>query len=194
MKFAARGAVLTVLMSGFALSGCSLIAPQAADTSPARSTEEPAVVDEVIAALEPLTGEDGHPDTQRLFETLIDAGYDPEDLESTLDVSPLGNEVPSKVFGVRAEEGCVVGEIRGGEAFAQLMAPSESTGACLLGDVERPEGVNAPAGEERTDGDADNGAGHIPGEDINRPRSDTSAPVEGDSGSDGGSPPELGGD
>lgn len=222
MTFHARAAAPVLLLSSLALTGCSLF-QQPVDPGPAQPTEEPAVVDEVIAALEPLTGdEESLPNSQELFDALIEAGYDPEDIETTLDESPLGNEVPAKMFGVRVEDGCVVGEIRGGAVTARLMPPSESVDTCLYGAVERPEGVDAPSGEERGEDDSDNGAGHIPGEDINRPRDEaTESPGEdtggsgsgGDSGgsgsddgtgdSDGGSgggsgdsgdgPPELGG-
>lgn len=176
-----------LLLSGALLSGCSLLNPTPAE--PTRSTveEEAAVADEVVAALEPLTGEDaGIPDTEELFDTLIEAGYDEEDLETTRDSSPLGNEVPAKMFAVRVDEGCVIGEIRGGEATAELMAPTESTGSCLMGDVIRPEGVDAPSGEERDDDGDDNGAGHIPGEDINRSRTESPAPDDGSASADGG--------
>lgn len=218
MTLHARAAAPVLLLSSLALTGCSLF-QQPVDPGPAEPTEEPAVVDEVIAALEPLTGDEAAlPNSQELFDTLIEAGYDPEDIETTLDESPLGNEVPAKMFGVRVEDGCVVGEIRGGDATARLMPPSESVDTCLYGAVERPEGVDAPSGEERGEDESDNGAGHIPGEDINTPRDEaTESPGEdsggsgsggsgsddgtGDSGggSDGGSgdsgdgPPELGG-
>ncbi|GAA4390329.1 hypothetical protein AB0I45_09260 [Brevibacterium sp. NPDC049920] len=218
MTFHARAAVPVLLLSSLALTGCSLF-QQPVEPGPAQPTEEPAVVDEVITALEPLTGdEEPLPNSQELFDTLIEAGYDAEDIETTLDESPLGNEVPAKMFGVRVEDGCVVGEIRGGAATARLMPPSESVDTCLFGAVERPEGVDAPSGEERGEDDSDNGAGHIPGEEINRPREEaTESPTEdsggsgtgggsgtdggtggsgGGSGTDGGSgdgPPELGG-
>lgn len=212
MTFHARAAVPVLLLSSLALTGCSLF-QQPVGPGPVQPTEEPAVVDEVITALEPLTGdEEPLPNSQELFDTLIEAGYDAEDIETTLDESPLGNEVPAKMFGVRVEDGCVVGEIRGGAATARLMPPSESVDTCLFGAVERPEGVDAPSGEERGEDDSDNGAGHIPGEEINRPREEaTESPTEdsggsgtdggtggsgGGSGTDGGSgdgPPELGG-
>ncbi|MBR7503773.1 hypothetical protein KCW65_27195, partial [Mycobacterium tuberculosis] len=88
--------------------------------------------DKVLKAVEPLTGdEEKIPSTKEFFDTMIDAGYKPDQLEATLDASPLGNEVPSKVFGVKTKKGCVIGEIRKGKATAELMPPTESTGACL---------------------------------------------------------------
>nr|WP_272902315.1 hypothetical protein [Brevibacterium daeguense] len=155
--------------------------------------EEPAVVDEVLSALEPLTQQESLPTTDELFTTLIDAGYEAAALETTIDESPLGNEVPAKMFGVRVEEGCVVGEIRAGDATAELMPPGESTGSCLMGRVERPEGAPEPSGESRDEDGSDNGAGHIPGEDINRPRTQSPEPEEPDDGSAGGGAPDSGG-
>src|SRR5699024_12364500 len=99
--------------------------------------------------------------------TMLDAGYDPEQLEATIDESPLGNDVPSKMFGVRTDEGCVIGEIRSGKATAELMQPTESTGSCLFGEVERPKGVEAPKGEKREEAGDANGAGQPPGANIN---------------------------
>lgn len=155
----------------FALSGCSLLGIGGDDTqpSPDRTPAKPvAEVDKVVAALEPLTGdEDKVPSTKKFFKTMIDAGYDAKQLEATIDDSPLGNDVPSKMFGVKTDKGCVIGEIRKGKATAELMPPTESTGSCLFGEVERPKGVKAPEGDKREkDGDS-NGAGHMPGEDIN---------------------------
>ncbi len=194
MKFDPRSAVPVLLLSALGLSGCSLFTQEPADPSGGEAVEEPAVVDEVVAALEPLTGQESLPSSQEVFDTLIEAGYDPEGIETTLDESPLGNEVPAKMFGVRVEEGCVVGEIRGDSATARLMPPSESVDTCLYGAVDRPEGVDDPDGEKRSESGEDNGAGHIPGDDINRPREEASEdPAEdsggsgaGDSGVDGG--------
>ncbi|WP_350271249.1 hypothetical protein AAFP32_07280 [Brevibacterium sp. CBA3109] len=154
-----------------ALSGCSLLGFGGDDSqpTPVRTPAKPAAeVDKVVTALEPLTGdEDKVPSTKKFFKTMIDAGYDEDQLEATIDDSPLGNDVPSKMFGVKTDKGCVIGEIRKGKATAELMPPTESTGSCLLGEVERPKGVEAPEGDKREkDGDS-NGAGHMPGEDIN---------------------------
>ncbi|WP_240372141.1 DUF6993 domain-containing protein [Brevibacterium zhoupengii] len=170
-----------------ALSGCSLLGLGGDDSSPtpARTPAKPvAEVDKVVAALKPLTGnEDKVPSTKKFFTTMIDAGYDPEQLEATIDDSPLGNDVPSKMFGVKTDKGCVIGEIRKGKATAELMPPTDSTGACLLGEVERPKGVKAPTGDKREkDGDS-NGAGHMPGEDINGKDGPTESPSP-DEGSD----------
>ncbi|RBP66461.1 hypothetical protein DFO66_103411 [Brevibacterium sanguinis] len=172
-----------------ALSGCSLLGFGADDVPEPVRTPQPqqAEVDKVIAALEPLTGDEkAEVTTEEFFDTMIDAGYEPEQLEATLDASPLGNEVPAKMFGVRTDKGCVIGEIRKGKASAELMKPTESTGSCLFGDVDRPEGVEAPKGEERSKDGDDNGAGHLPGEDING-RTESPAPTEGGSGSDSSS-------
>ena len=158
--------VLTISLSGCSLLG---IGGEDAQPTPDRTPAKPvAEVDKVVAALKPLTGdEDKVPSTKKFFKTMIDAGYEPKQLEATIDDSPLGNDVPSKMFGVKTDKGCVIGEIRKGKATAELMPPTESTGSCLFGEVERPKGVKAPAGDKREkDGDS-NGAGHMPGEDIN---------------------------
>ncbi|WP_309131602.1 DUF6993 domain-containing protein [Brevibacterium sp.] len=171
-----------------ALSGCSLLGFDSADNAPEPTQPEQtqeAEVDKVLEAVKPLTGDkDSTVSTKKFFDTMIDAGYDPKQLEATIDESPLGNDVPSKMFGVKTDRGCVVGEIRGGKATAELMKPTESTGACLFGDVDRPEGVKAPTGEKRTKDGDDNGEGHLPGEDIHGETESPSA-TDGASSDDG---------
>lgn len=135
-----------------ALSGCSLLGFGADDSQPEPKKSHPtqvAEVDKVLKAVKPITGDkDSVPSTKKFFTTMLDAGYAPEQLEATIDESPLGNDVPSKMFGVKTDKGCVIGEIRGGKATAELMKPTESTGSCLFGEVDRPEGVKAPEGGE----------------------------------------------
>lgn len=164
-----------------ALSGCSLLGFGGDDTepAPAKTQAKPvAEVDKVIKALDPLTGDkDSVPSTKKFFTTMLDAGYEADQLEATIDESPLGNDVPSKMFGVKTEKGCVVGEIRSGKATAELMPPTESTGSCLFGEVERPEGAKAPKGEKRDEDGDSNGAGHLPGEDINGKDGGTESPA-----------------
>lgn len=173
-----------------ALSGCSLLGfGEDPDPVPKSTPKKPvAEVDKVIKALEPLTGKkDSVPSTKKFFTTMVDAGYKAEQLEATIDESPLGNEVPAKMFGVKTDKGCVVGEIRKGKATAELLPPTESTGSCLFGEVERPKGVGAHKGEKRdNDGDS-NGAGHLPGEDINGKNGPTESPSpnQGSSSSSG---------
>lgn len=188
-------ALLGAAVLAVTLSGCALIGiDDTTAPAPAESTAPPvAEVDKVLEVLAPLTGDsETVPTTQQFFDTMIGAGYQPDQLEATLDASPLGNEVPSKMFGVKTENGCVVGEIRSGKATAELMPPSESTGACLFGDVDRPEGVAAPEGELRDSDGASNGAGHLPGENINGDDPVTPTPTDtsdpsGSSSASGGS-------
>lgn len=171
-----------------ALSGCSLLGfGEDSQPAPVRTpTKQVAEVDKVVKAMEPLTGEeDKVPSTKKFFTTMIDAGYDADQLEATLDSSPLGNDVPSKMFGVKTDKGCVIGEIRKGKATAELMPPTESTGSCLFGDVERPKGVKAPKGDKREEDSDSNGAGHMPGEDINGKDGKTESPSGADGGSEG---------
>lgn len=176
-----------------ALSGCSLLGFGADDSQPeSKKTQATPVaeVDKVLKALKPITGDkDSVPSTKKFFTTMLDAGYEPEQLEATLDESPLGNEVPSKIFGVKTDKGCVVGEIRSGKATAELVQPTESTGSCLFGEVDRPKGVKAPKGEKRDDDGDSNGAGHLPGENINGEDGPTETPQPSDdsSGSAGSS-------
>jgi hypothetical protein len=145
-------------------------------------------VDEVAALLEPLLGdEESLPTSQEVFETLMDAGYSEDQLEATQDATPLDTGVSSKMFAVLVDEGCVVGEIREGEVMARLMPPSESTGTCLYGNVERPEGAPEPSGEPRDEDGDDNGAGHIPGEDFSRQDEGSEDGDTGDSGDSGDS-------
>lgn len=171
-----------------ALSGCSLFGFGADDSQPQpKQTQAKPVaeVDKVLKALKPLTGDkESVPSTKKFFSTMLDAGYEPEQLEATIDESPLGNEVPSKMFGVKTDKGCVVGEIRKGKATADLVEPTESTGSCLFGEVERPEGVKAPKGEKRDEDGDSNGAGHMPGEDINGKDGETESPAPSENGSE----------
>jgi uncharacterized membrane protein YgcG len=179
-----------------ALSGCSLLGFGADEDQPEPKKTHPspvAEVDKVLKAVKPITGDkDSVPSTKKFFDTMLDAGYEPEQLEATIDDSPLGNDVPSKMFGVKTDKGCVVGEIRKGKATAELMQPTESTGSCLFGEVERPKGVKAPKGEKRDDDGDSNGAGHLPGEDINGKDGPTESPQPSDdsSGSEGTSASE----
>lgn len=177
-----------------ALSGCSLLMGKASDAPPPQTVEKerPAVVTEVLKDVEPLTKVDGVPTSKQFFDQMEQAGYKPEDLEATIDASPLGHDVPSKMFGVKVKEGCVIGEIRQGKVSGSLYPPSDSTSACLLGHVDRPEGVKAPTGEKRQDGDADNGVGFLPGDDLHerkdgQPDSSGGGASSGGGSSDGGS-------
>lgn len=173
-------------------TGCSLFETQTQEPTVVE-TEEPAVVDEVLAAAEPLVGDGSSlPTSQDVFDVLMEAGYSADQIETTIDESPLGNEVPAKVFSVHVEEGCVVAEIREGRSRGRLMPPSESTGTCLLGYVERPEGAPTPSGEAREEGDSDNGTGHLPGDDINGEETDAPDASPSGDGSDGSG--ESGGD
>lgn len=187
--------LVPVLSAGaltLALSGCSLLGFGGDDSQPAPKQTRAAPVaevDKVLKALKPITGDkDSVPSSTKFFNTMVDAGYEPEQLEATLDASPLGNEVPSKMFGVKTDKGCVIGEIRSGKAAAELAQPTESTGTCLFGEVDRPKGVEAPKGEKRDDDGDSNGKGHLPGEDINGEDGPTESPEpSGDaSGSDSG--------
>ncbi|WP_209325119.1 DUF6993 domain-containing protein [Brevibacterium renqingii] len=183
-----------------ALSGCSLLGfgGEEPQPEPKKTHATPvAEVDKVLKALKPITGEkDSVPSTKKFFSTMLDAGYEPEQLEATIDESPLGNDVPSKMFGIKTDKGCVVGEIRSGKATAELMQPTESTGSCLFGEVERPKGVKAPKGEKRDEDGDSNGAGHLPGEDINGEDGPTESPQpsEDPSGSEDASGSETSSD
>lgn len=177
---------LAAIMGTAALlvSGCSVFERETAEPTVVQS-EEPAIVDDITAVLDPLVSEDdGLPTSESVFETLMEAGYDADQLEATQDTTPLDTGVSSKMFAVLLEEGCVVGEIRGGDIFARLMPPSESTGTCLYGDVERPEGAPEPSGEPQEEGARDNGAGHIPGEDFSG-ESDDADEESGEGAGDG---------
>lgn len=175
-------AVSATMIATLTLSGCGLFT---SDTGPEESaptpTEQSDDVDNVIEALEPLASEDALPDSASVFEALEGAGYEADALETTEDASPLGNEVPAKVFGVRLEESCVIGEIRGADVTARIERQVESTGTCLLGEVIRPDGVDAPEGDPVEEGADDNGEGHMPDEDINDIPGESPAPDGGES-------------
>lgn len=162
------------------LTGCSVFEREPAEPNIVES-EEPAIVDDITAALAPLVEEEGAlPTSESLFGTLMDAGYEADQLEATQDDTPLDTGVSSKMFAVLLDEGCVVGEIREGDIFARLMPPSESTGTCLYGAIDRPEEAPEPSGEPREEGAGDNGSGHIPGEDFSGESED-----EGEGSTDG---------
>ncbi|SMY12789.1 DUF6993 domain-containing protein [Brevibacterium jeotgali] len=168
------------------LTGCSVFEREPAEPNVVES-EEPAIVDDVTAVLAPLVDEEGAlPTSASLFDTLMEAGYDADQLEATQDDTPLATGVSSKMFAVLLDEGCVVGEIREGDIFASLMPPSESTGTCLYGAIDRPEDAPEPSGEPREEGAGDNGAGHIPGEDFSGESEDDDSGDGADDGSDGG--------
>ena len=162
------------------LTGCSVFEREPAEPTVVES-EEPAIVDDITAVLAPLVDEEGSlPTSESLFDTLMEAGYDADQLEATQDDTPLDTGISSKMFAVLLDEGCVVGEIREGDIFAGLMPPSESTGTCLYGAIDRPEDASEPSGEPREEGAGDNGAGHIPGEDFSGESED-----DGDHSDDG---------
>lgn len=150
-----------------ALSGCGLFMKESTPGPPKKQTKEKeAVVTKVLKDVEPLTEIDGVPTSKQFFEHMLEAGYKPEALEATIDRSPLGHDVPSKMFGIKVKEGCVIGEVRQGSVSGSLVEPNASNKSCLYGNVDRPEEVEAPKGEERTDEDDDNGVGHLPGDDM----------------------------
>lgn len=186
-----RAAPVAVACAGLAaLSGCGFFGPKG-NAPKTEEKEVPAAVDKVAAALKPLIDAGTMPDSKQFFAAMTKAGYAKKNLETTIDSSPLKHDVPAKMFGVKVKEGCVVGEIRDGKVTAELMPPMKSDGTCLMGKVERPKGVKAPTGEQRRSGDTDNGAGHLPGDDLNNPKS-TQSPSSGSGSTSGGSPGSSG--
>src|SRR5699024_7703364 len=158
----------------------------------------------VLKALKPITRhKDAVPSTKKSFSTMLDAGHDPEQQDATIDESPLGSEGPSKMPGVRTEEGGVIGQRRSGRASAGRRWCTGATGTCLVGEVEPPEGAEAPKGEKRDEDGDSNGAGHLPGENINGEDDPTESPEpaespepsedSSDGGDTSGEAPSLGG-
>ena len=167
--FGARGAVVisSSSLAALVLSGCGLFG-SASEPEGGPAGKQTAEVEKVLKVIEPLTQKDGIPTSEETLAVLQDGGYKPENIAATLDESPLGHDVPSKVFAVKVKKGCVIGEIRNGGATAALYPPLKSNKDCLLGEVVRPKGVKMPAGEKREEGSDDNGAGHLPGEDMHK--------------------------
>lgn len=167
--FGARGAVVisSSSLAALVLSGCGLFG-SASEPEGGPAGKQTAEVEKVLKVIEPLTQKDGIPTSEETLAVLQDGGYKPENIAATLDESPLGHDVPSKVFAVKVKKGCVIGEIRNGGATAALYPPLKSNKDCLLGEVDRPKGVKMPAGEKREEGSDDNGAGHLPGEDMHK--------------------------
>ena len=168
-----------------ALSGCGLFMKESTPGPPKKQTKEKeAVVTKVLKDVQPLTEIDGVPTSKQFFEQMLDTGYKPEDLEATIDRSPLDHDVPSKMFGIKVKEGCVIGEVRQGSVSGSLVEPNESNKSCLYGNVDRPEGVEAPKGEERADADKDNGVGHLPGDDMHERKDGESSEGSNDNASE----------
>lgn len=171
--FGARAAAV-ISSSGLAalvLSGCGLFG-SASEPEGGPAGKQTAEVEKVLKVIEPLTQKDGIPTSEETLKVLQDGGYKPENIAATLDKSPLDHDVPSKVFAVKVKKGCVIGEIRNGGATAALYPPLKSNDDCLIGEVDRPKGVKMPAGEQREEGSEDNGAGHLPGEDMHKRKDD----------------------
>lgn len=158
-------------LAALVLSGCGLFG-SASEPKGEPAGKQTAEVEKVLKVIEPLTHKDGIPTSEETLKALQDGGYKPENIAATLDKSPLDHDVPSKVFAVKVKKGCVIGEIRNGGATAALYPPLKSNDDCLIGEVDRPKGVKMPAGEQREEGSEDNGAGHLPGEDMHKRKDD----------------------
>lgn len=67
-----------------------------------------------------------------IIDNLVSAGFDKTVMEVTADLTPLGSDVDSLQFSVRAGEECLIGQTGAG-GYTSTVAPTLETGSCLIG-------------------------------------------------------------
>ncbi|WGW10463.1 hypothetical protein LWF01_09895 [Saxibacter everestensis] len=160
----ARLVVTIAAVCAAGITGCSGPAQedappqQSQTTGGAQSEGDSGDVETAKSALEKLAGKSSLPTSKQLFDALQDAGFKDDQLEASIDKSPLGHDVPSKMFGIRVSDGCVIGEVREGKVSAELAQPIESLDSCLIGEVDLPKGVERKSGEPKSDDEKDSAA------------------------------------
>jgi hypothetical protein len=68
---------------------------------------------------------------------LVAAGWTPDTIEATADVTPLGNAADATTFAVRMGDDCLVGQWNG--TYSSAIAPLLASGTCLVG-AQQPAG------------------------------------------------------
>lgn len=100
-----------------------------ADPGPAWIPEADAVQTQLAA----LAAQSPSPSRNAVREAYVAAGFTPEVVEVSQDITPTGLAVDSIVAGAPVTGQCVVGEVRGGTATVTVV-PALSSGQCLIGD------------------------------------------------------------
>lgn len=128
------------------LTACSAEDPAAPSEAPTVTHSAPTTpstrlerrMGTVQKTLNDLAAEHPTPTPDQLFSALTAAGFDAGRLEATQAQSPLDNEVPSLMFGIKLKKRCLVGEVREGVATVKSAEPIEDGTRCLVGDVVTP--------------------------------------------------------
>ena len=134
-------AVLASLVLG--LSGCAGLAAEGQQPAPAESSssgETPAdpaparlpEADAVQTQLTALAAQTPSPSRNAVREAYAAAGFNPDAVEVSQDITPTGLAVDSIVAGAPVAGQCVVGEVRG-ETATVTVVPALSSGQCLIG-------------------------------------------------------------
>ncbi|MBD8043418.1 hypothetical protein H9638_06280 [Arthrobacter sp. Sa2BUA2] len=139
----AGAAALAFLVLG--LSGCAAAGPAAegqqpipAKSSSGESAAGPArawipEADAVQTQLEALAAQAPSPSRNAVREAYAAAGFSPDAVEVSQDITPTGLAVDSIVAGAPVAGQCVLGEVRSGSATVTVV-PALSSGQCLIGD------------------------------------------------------------
>ena len=125
------------------LSGCAGPAAEGQLPAPAESSigETPAdpvlawipEADAVQTQLAALAAQAPSPSRNAVREAYAAAGFNPDAVEVSQDITPTGLAVDSIVAGAPVAGQCIVGEVRGGSATVTVV-PALSSGQCLIGD------------------------------------------------------------
>lgn len=95
-------------------------------------------------ALNALAARTPSPSTKQLLSALVEAGFAKNRLEATRSSTPLANDVPSVMYGIKVNKSsCLVGEIREGVATVTVTDPVENGKRCLIGVVDAPDGESS---------------------------------------------------
>ncbi|MBD7994392.1 hypothetical protein H9639_03675 [Arthrobacter sp. Sa2CUA1] len=136
-------AALACLVLG--LSGCSAADPAAqgqqpapAESSSGEAQAGPAAsripeADAVETQLAALAAQAPKPSRDAVRDAYAAAGFAPESIEVSQDITPTGLAVDSIVAGAPVAGECVVGEVRSG-AVTVTVVPALASGQCLIGD------------------------------------------------------------
>lgn len=153
MQAAASGrklsAVAALVLAGtLALSGCSLIGGQEADTEPlpetsqaaptkAGATKAPPTLAEQMAgkvktSLTKLGTTAKTPNRDQMLAAMVSAGAAKSKVEISIDKTPTGLAVDAMEAAVPVDKLCIIGQVRDGKAYVTTL-PLLATGLCFVG-------------------------------------------------------------
>lgn len=89
--------------------------------------------DKVNTALGALAGQNPKPSQDEVRAALQGIAAAPSEVEVSISKTPTGLEVEAIQGSVKAEQSCVIGEIRNGQVFSTVQ-PVLGTGFCFVGD------------------------------------------------------------